>query len=264
MKVSRSSIIALSPETVWAEVQTAPLLMHIAWPVVRFMPASDQPLETFKPGGRYPVKLRLFGFIPFGTQWIVTSVHEPDAGVWPKRLRDNGYSALISRWDHWITIAPDDDGGTHYSDEMDISAGIVTPVIWAFAQLFYWHRHRRWRGLARTLRARRLVAREMVAFAASRAAGEGADAWRALERAHILSQPFLGMHLVNHWVMLGFAFEQRDWREVAGQVVRMALAPLGALTGRIPVGNTGRSNVSAFQPMPIPDDLRHAIETAPE
>ena len=60
--------------------------------------------------------------------------------------------------------------------------------------------------------------------------------------------------------MLGFAAELRDWREVAGQLIRLVLAPLGALTGRIPMGNTGRSNVSAFQPMAIPDDLRRALE----
>ena len=264
MKVSRSTIIALAPETVWAEVQTAPLLMHIAWPVVRFIPANDQPLETFKPGGRYPVKLRLFGFIPFGTQWIVTSVHEPDTDNWPKRLRDNGHSGLISRWDHWITIAPHVDGGTHYSDQVDISAGIMTPFIWGFAQFFYWHRQRRWRGLARTLRARHLIAAEMAIYRAARAARDFATAWKALERAHIVSQPFLGPHLANHWAMLQFALAERNSGEVIGQIVRLALAPLGALTGRIPIGNTGRSNVSAFQPMPIPDDLRRVIEAAPE
>jgi hypothetical protein len=60
--------------------------------------------------------------------------------------------------------------------------------------------------------------------------------------------------------MLAFADALRDWREVTGQVVRQILALLGALTGRIPVGNTGCSNVSAFQPMAVPDDLRRALE----
>ena len=264
MKVSRSSIIALPPETVWAEVQTAPLLMHIAWPVVRFIPASDQPFETFKPGGRYSVKLRLFGCIPFGTQWIVSSLNEPETGEWPKQLRDNGYSGLIAKWDHWITVKPDADGGTHYSDDVEISAGISTPFIWAFAQIFYWHRQRRWRGLARTLPMRRLVSDEMTAFRAARASGEIDIAWRHLERAHIVSQPHLRLHLASHWSMLSFAVELHDWRETAGQVVRLALAPLGSLTGRIPIGNTGRSNVSAFKAMAIPKDLVGKIEGAPE
>jgi len=107
--------------------------------------------------------------------------------------------------------------------------------------------------------AKQLIAVEMAAFAAARAAEDVAAAWTALERAHIVSQPYLGPHLASHWAMLGFAVDQRDWREVVGQAARLALAPLGSLTGRIPIGNTGRSNVSAFEPMPIPDDLYDAI-----
>lgn len=262
MKVSRSTRIDLPTSTVWAEVQTAPLLQHIAWPMVRFIPVGETSLEEFRPGGRYQVKLRLLGFIPFGTQWIVTSLHEPETGEWPKRLRDNGYSALIAKWDHWITVAPDGSGGTHYSDDVEVSAGMLTPFIGGFAQIFYWHRQRRWRGIALTLPMRRVIADEMALFHAARVSGEIDVAWQHLERAHIVSQPHLGLHLASHVSMLGFAVEQRDWRETVGQIVRLALAPLGALTGRIPIGNTGRSNVSAFEAMPVPQDLVAKIEGA--
>jgi len=259
MKVSRSTHIALKPETVWAEVQTAGLLQHIAWPLVRFIPVDDAAFESFRPGGRYEVKLRLFGIIPFGTQWIVTSMHEADGTDWPKRLRDNGHSALISRWDHWITVMPEPNGGTHYSDEVEVSAGALTPPIWAFAQIFYWHRQRRWRGLAKRFAARRVIADELAAYRSALEEVDDDRAWYHLERVHIVSQPFLGPHLNSYGVMLQFAIKQRDWGEVLGQIVRIILAPLGALTGRSPVGNTGRSNVSAFAPMPVPDDLQLEI-----
>jgi len=264
MKVFRSAHIDLMPKTVWAEVQTPGLLQHIAWPLVHFIPIDNAAFERFQSGRRYQVKLRLFGMIPFGTQWIVTSLHEADASEWPKRLRDNGHSALIAKWDHWITVAPDPNGGTRYSDEVEVSAGALTPFIWAFAQIFYWHRQRRWRGLAKSLASRRVIAAEMVRFRAAKSIGDHDTAWRHLERAHIVSQPYLGPHLANHTAMLRFAVELHDWREAAGQAVRLALAPLGALTGRIPVGNIGRSSVSAFQPMPIPEDLQQAIEKWPE
>ncbi len=259
MKVSSSTHIALKPETVWAEVQTAGLLQHIAWPLVRFIPVDDAAFESFRPGGRYQVKLRLFGMIPFGTQWIVSSLHEADGTQWPKRLRDDGYSALISKWDHWITVAPDKDGGTRYHDEVEVSAGALTPFIWAFAQIFYWHRQRRWRGLAKSLATRRVIAAEMAAYRSVAEAGDDDRAWHHLERVHIVSQPYLGPHLASHGAMLGFAIRRRDWSEVLGQMVRIILAPLGSLTGRLPVGNTGRSNVSAFAPMPIPADLAESL-----
>src|SRR3546814_13656885 len=37
-----------------------------------------------------------------------------------------------------------------------------------------------------------------------------------------------------------------DWREAAGQATRLFLIPLGSFTGRLPIGNSGRANVSAF------------------
>ena len=194
--------------------------------------------------------------LPFGKQWIVTSVHDPKTGEWPKQLRDNGSSAIIKKWDHWITISPNAEGGTRYSDDVEVSAGIMTPVIWALAWVFYWHRQKRWRGLAQTLRARQLIAEEMAVFEHAKDSGNSADSWRALERAHIVSQLYLGPHLASHWAMLRFAVNERNTKEVVGQIFRLALAPLGAITGRIPNGNTGRATVSAFQSMEIPADLQ--------
>jgi Protein of unknown function (DUF3703) len=110
---------------------------------------------------------------------------------------------------------------------------------------------------------RQLIDVEMTAYRLARDEGDSVVAWRALERAHIISQPFLTLHIATHMVMLKFAIDERDIREIIGQLIRLALAPLGALTGRIPIGNTGRSNVSAFEPMPVPEDLKAAMKDAP-
>ncbi|ASJ89926.1 MULTISPECIES: DUF3703 domain-containing protein [Erythrobacter/Porphyrobacter group] len=108
--------------------------------------------------------------------------------------------------------------------------------------------------------AMRLIEQEMTAYRLARSRGEYDMAWCHLERAHILSQPYLRQHLANHRAMLAFAFRQRDWSEALGQIFRLILAPIGALTGKLPIGNTGRSTVSAFQPMPIPPDLLELLQ----
>lgn len=90
--------------------------------------------------------------------------------------------------------------------------------------------------------------------------GDIARAWHHLERAHILAQTALLPHLVSHGKMLALALRTGDWQEGAGQVVRLALAPFGNLTGRLPIGNTGRSSVSAFAPMAIPPDLEAILD----
>ncbi|HAX23336.1 MAG TPA: hypothetical protein DCY64_24035 [Hydrogenophaga sp.] len=79
-----------------------------------------------------------------------------------------------------------------------------------------------------------------------------------LERAHVLSQRMTGWHTHVHWLMLLAGWRQRDWREVIGQVPRMLASILFSRLW-VPRGNSGRARVSAFKPMPVPDDLRHLV-----
>jgi hypothetical protein len=103
-------------------------------------------------------------------------------------------------------------------------------------------------------------ASELSAHRIARQAGDQSTAWHHLERAHIIGQQDFFLHIDSHVKMLGHAIALRDGTEIFGQVVRLALAPLGNLTGRLPIGNTGRSNVSAFRSMDIPADLKSKLE----
>ena len=98
----------------------------------------------------------------------------------------------------------------------------------------------------------------MNAASAATARGDAEAAFRHLERAHILSQRHTGQHVRVHWLMLKVGASRRDRREVLGQLSRIIAA---AVFSRIwvPIGNTGRANVSAMKPMPVPDDLRRIL-----
>lgn len=96
-----------------------------------------------------------------------------------------------------------------------------------------------------------VLARERLqAASASRRAGDLAAAFRALEQAHVLGQRDLATHLQVHLGMLHIGALRRDARELLGQLGRLALVPVGHLTGRLPLGNTGGADVSAFRSMP--------------
>ncbi len=81
------------------------------------------------------------------------------------------------------------------------------------------------------------------------------ESFAHLERAHVLGQRYFLPHLQVHLWMLQIGWARRDGKEVLGQITRLLLTPLGHLTGRLPLGNTGGANVSAFQPMPIAPEL---------
>lgn len=82
--------------------------------------------------------------------------------------------------------------------------------------------------------------------------------FRHLERAHVLSQRMTARHTCVHALMLVAGWRRGDWREVVGQVPRMLASVLFSRLW-VPRGNSGRARVSAFKPMPVPDDLRHLV-----
>lgn len=75
-----------------------------------------------------------------------------------------------------------------------------------------------------------------------------------LERAHILGQRSTRAHVLTHAWMLRAGWQRRDGREVWGQLLRLPAALFFSHLW-VPLGNTGGANVSAFKPMPLPDDL---------
>ncbi|MHA6316588.1 DUF3703 domain-containing protein [Altererythrobacter sp. CAU 1778] len=89
------------------------------------------------------------------------------------------------------------------------------------------------------------------------------EAWHHLERAHVVAQDRLGPHCVSHWRMLELAWRTRDWRELLGQIFRLSLAPIGNITRRLPIGNSGRSNVSAFARLEIEPEISRVLGQSP-
>jgi hypothetical protein len=100
---------------------------------------------------------------------------------------------------------------------------------------------------------------ELAAAAAARRDGRTGDAWAALETAHVVSQPYVGMHTRSHWQMLTLAARTADVHEVLGQLARIALAAPGSASGRYPLGNTGRARESMFAEMPVSEELAHLV-----
>jgi hypothetical protein len=115
---------------------------------------------------------------------------------------------------------------------------------------------------AMTSEVRQRFDAELAAAQAAATDGRIDEAWSALEAAHILSQPWAWPHVRVHAQMLALGWRTRDRAEVRGQLLRLVVAGPGSLSGKYPVGNTGRANVSATEPMPIPDDLAGLLEGA--
>jgi len=88
--------------------------------------------------------------------------------------------------------------------------------------------------------------------------GDFETAFRHLERAHVLAQRMTARHTYIHGRMLVAGLRRGDLREAVGQLPRIVASILFSRLW-VPRGNSGRARVSAFEPMPVPDDLKHLV-----
>jgi len=84
-----------------------------------------------------------------------------------------------------------------------------------------------------------------------REAGDIIKEFEFLENAHVIGQESTYYHVYAHWKMLQWGVRNRNINEVLGQLLRIVGAATITAIGLVPYGNTGGSNVSPFQRMPI-------------
>jgi Protein of unknown function (DUF3703) len=108
-------------------------------------------------------------------------------------------------------------------------------------------------------RIRPYIDHEIELARAQRLAGDTASEFTHLERAHVLGQTSTIEHVRTHCLMLVWAIRNRRPREVVGQLTRIVGAAAVTPIGWVPIGNTGGSNISPFQPLPVPADLQKIL-----
>ena len=143
MLVNVSTYLPCEPEQAIRNLKTTRLHQYVAAPLLGMFPIQPPRLPEVWPEGTSWFSMRLFGFIPFGKQAIVISFPEHKGGFC---VRDNGYGSLTRKWDHVVTVEASGNG-TLYRDRVTVEAGILTPLVWGFALVFYRHRQGRWRKL---------------------------------------------------------------------------------------------------------------------
>lgn len=89
--------------------------------------------------------------------------------------------------------------------------------------------------------------------------GETRQSFHHLERAHILGQRYFRPHLITHWWMFRVGIREKNPAEIRGQIARMVAVLPGYISGWIPVGNSGGSDVFALKKLPIPDEFAELL-----
>lgn len=148
MRVFVESTFDCPPESAWKELQAPRLLLEIIRPLVQFKaPRGTQFPERWRQGETVVAHGRVLGLVPLGRHRL----HVERLDAEQRRIQSRESNSLVRRWDHLISVDEASDGRTRYSDEIEIQAGPLTPLVWLFAQWFYRHRQRKWRRVAQRL-----------------------------------------------------------------------------------------------------------------
>ncbi len=151
MRIELSTVLESPPNDIYQELSKSERCLQVSKPLLTFQPLDPEILpETWQPGD-YRVRMKLFNVIPFGEHTLRVSIIESNDTPGMERyiLQDDGQGVWVSRWDHLAIVRSNRQGVTHYTDHINIEAGILTPVVWLFAGIFYAYRQSRWRQIVR-------------------------------------------------------------------------------------------------------------------
>ncbi len=137
-----------SADIVWPAVKTPQAFVHVARGMLRY-PAAERLDRPWQVGDQISGRTFLFGLLPFSHHHLTVSSIDNDNHV----LVSDERGGAIRAWRHDLIVTPIDDTSCTYEDVIEFDAGLLTPVVAAYATLFYRHRQRRWRQLAPLLRA---------------------------------------------------------------------------------------------------------------
>lgn len=144
-RVFVQSILNAPPELVWALAQQPAMLAEVSYPVLSFFTRDGRPFPSvWKAGTTAEMNLYGLGVLPLGRHTITVEQIDPSAG----EIRTRETSQLAPVWNHLIRIEPFGEDQTLYTDQVDISAGLLNPLVVQFALAFYRYRQGRWQERA--------------------------------------------------------------------------------------------------------------------
>ena len=125
MKVKISSVFHKSAVDVWPLVKKSSTLLYVTKGLLGFVNASEFPRDWIE-GSRERSNLQFFGFLPAWNHEIKFNKIDDDNYI----LYTNETGGLVTTWNHSIKVEKLSEFTCTYTDEVEIEAGLFTPLMW--------------------------------------------------------------------------------------------------------------------------------------
>jgi ligand-binding SRPBCC domain-containing protein len=144
LRVKVSTTFNSSADKVWALVRRSDTLLFITRGFLGFSQSEKFPTQ-WQEGSTENTRLLFFGHIPAWKHSITFQEINDSNRV----LYTQEGGGLVPVWNHLIQVTPVQNGTCVYIDDVDVKAGLLTILVWLFANVFYRYRQLRWRLLLR-------------------------------------------------------------------------------------------------------------------
>ena len=148
MLVRVSTRLSVPADVAWDRVKRTDTLRYVTRGLLGLRPDGEIP-ERLAEGETYTMRLLFFGVVPAWRH----EIHIVRLDEETHEIRTEERGGPVRSWRHRIAVDGEGWGSTRYLDEIEIAAGVLTPLVWFYAHLFYRYRQMRWRRLARRLGA---------------------------------------------------------------------------------------------------------------
>lgn len=133
-------------QKVWELLKRKQTFLYVTRGVMSIPDAKDWPEEQ-REGLKMRGRLRFFHLVPGWEHEICVDSVDEDR----REVRTTERGGFVKAWNHLLKVEPFSEERSRYTDEIEIDAGVLTPMVWAFAHLFYRYRQARWRSLAKLI-----------------------------------------------------------------------------------------------------------------
>ena len=142
MKATIRTQLNIPAKKAWELAKQSKTLVYVCRGLLGFTGSSEFP-DHWKEGDTINTRLTLFGLIPVWKHSIHFQSISDDLMV----IYTEEKGGIVRSWNHEIKFEELDQNTCLYTDSVDIKAGLFTPLIWAYANLLYRYRQRRWKKL---------------------------------------------------------------------------------------------------------------------
>lgn len=143
MKAIITSQLNISANDAWRLVKKSSTLIFITRGLLSFSDSDHFPAEWIEKKS-VTSRLKFFGLVPAWNHEIYFQKISDSA----LEIITEEQGGVVSKWQHLIKLSPTpNDAISLYTDQIDIEAGLLTPLVWLYAHLFYRYRQLRWKRL---------------------------------------------------------------------------------------------------------------------